>query len=323
MSAILATRATRRRAIVYALLLASTLGLMAVSSTPPAHELQHAVAYAFRPFQSAVNAVGGTVHSTLAAIGEIDQLRRDNQALRQENERLTNLNARLEATKTENDQLTGLLQLRSGLDHDTVAARIIARDSSEFRSVATIDRGTRDGLVVGDVVIAEGGALVGRITDIGVDFAQVQLINDTESTVIGEISGGGATGEVVGQLGGVLSMQNVDVTQTVQPGEEVLTAGLELNGGIRSPYPKGLLIGEVVDVRRDANAVVQTAYLQAAADLGHVEYVLVITDYQGGLPPADQQPTNQLNPDGTLPQGEQPYVTAAPSGSVAPSPSGP
>lgn len=318
MSAFLASRSSRRRAIVYALLLASTLGLMAISSTSIAIEAQHAVAYAFRPIQSAVGAVGSTVSSAFTAIGEIDQLRRDNEALRQENDRLKALNARLEATKTENDQLTGLLQLRSGLDHDTTAARVIARDSSEFRRVATIDRGTGDGLKLGDVVIGEGGSLVGRIVDIGVDFAHVQLINDTESTVIGQISGGGATGEVVGQLGGVLAMRNVDVTETVQPGEEVLTAGLELSGGIRSPYPKGLLIGEVVDVRRDANAVVQTAYLQAAADLDHVEYVLVITDYNGGLPPPDQTPTNQLNPDGTLPQGEQPYVTAAPSASTTP-----
>lgn len=318
MTAFLASRSARRRAIVYALLLASTLGLMAISSTSVAIEAQHAVAYAFRPIQSAVGAVGSTVSSAFNAIGEIDQLRRDNEALRQENDRLKALNARLQATKTENDQLTGLLQLRSGLDHDTIAARVIARDSSEFRRIATIDRGTKDGLKLGDVVIGEGGSLVGRIVDIGVDFAHVQLINDTESTVIGQISGGGATGEVVGQLGGVLAMRNVDVTETVQPGEEVLTAGLELSGGIRSPYPKGLLIGQVVDVRRDANAVVQTAYLQAAADLDHVEYVLVITDYSGGLPPPGQTPTNQLNPDGTLPQGEQPYVTAAPSGSAAP-----
>ena len=91
-------------------------------------------------------------------------------------------------------------------------------------------------------------------------------------------------------------MQNIDVDETVQIGEEVLTAGIELPGGIRSPYPKGLLIGQVVDVRREPNAVVQTAYLEPAADLDKLEYVLVITDYEGGLPGAGRHP-DRLRPD--------------------------
>ena len=92
----------------------------------------------------------------------------------------------------------------------------------------------------------------------------------------------------------------------------MVTAGIELSGGVRSPYPKGLLIGQVIDVRRDANAVVQTAFLEPAVDLDKLEYVLVITDYEGGLPPADQQPTTPDEPDGTLPDSEQPYVSPSP-----------
>jgi hypothetical protein len=89
-----------------------------------------------------------------------------------------------------------------------------------------------------------------------------------------------------------------------------VTAGLELGGGVRSPYPKGLLIGQVVDVRRDANAVVQTAYLQPAANLDKLEFVLVITDYEGGLPPIEEQPIDcGEGEEGTLPEGEQPCLT--------------
>ena len=72
-------------------------------------------------------------------------------------------------------------------------------------------------------------------------------------------------------------------------------------------------------VRRDANAVVQTAYLEPAIDLDKLEYLLVITNYQGGLPPANQQPTSQTNPDGTLPDSEQPFITPSPSPSSSPS----
>jgi len=64
--------------------------------------------------------------------------------------------------------------------------------------------------------------------------------------------------------------------------------------------------------------VVQTAYLQPAADLDRLEFVLVITDYEGGLPPIEQQPVDCNQPDGTLPQGEQPCFDPAASPSASP-----
>src|SRR6185436_15519071 len=174
-----------------------------------------------------------------------------------------------------------------------------------------------------DVVIAEGGALAGRVVELGPNFAKVVLITDQTSTVIGQLHSSLATGEVVGTLEETLQMQNVDSTEGIELGEEVVTAGIELGGGVRSPYPKGLLLGQVIDVRRDANDVVQTAYLQPAADLDRLEYVLVITDYQGGLPPIEQQPIDCNQPDGTLPQGEQPCfdpaASASPGASGSPS----
>jgi cell shape-determining protein MreC len=108
-------------------------------------------------------------------------------------------------------------------------------------------------------------------------------------------------------------MEQIDSGETVVQGDEVVTAGLELGGGVRSPYPKGLLIGQVVDVRRDANAVVQTAYLQPAANLDKLEFVLVITDYEGGLPPIEEQPIDcGEGGEGTLPEGEQPCLDPTP-----------
>ncbi len=110
-------------------------------------------------------------------------------------------------------------------------------------------------------------------------------------------------------------MTNIDSTETIELGEEVLTAGIELGGGVRSPYPKGLLIGQVIDVRRDANSVVQTAYLAPAANLDKIEYVLVVLDYEGGLPPGGDAPVDcsQTGPGGVIPGGEQPCIEATPS----------
>jgi rod shape-determining protein MreC len=313
MSGLLATRTARRRAFIYAGLLALSLLLMATSRTAAALEVQRGIGFVLRPFQGALDATAREVISIVEAIREIDQLRHENRALRDENDRLRTENRTTTELRRENEILTGLLQVRSGFDYKTVTALVIARESSEFRRIVTIDRGTSDGIALGNVVIGDGGALAGRVVEVGPSFARVLLLSDTTSTVIGQLSTSAATGQVVGQLQGVLIMGKVDAAVHIQVGEEVVTAGIELEGGIRSPYPKGLVIGQVVDVRRDTNEVVQTAYSQPAANHERLEFALVITDYRGGLPPPDQQPT-ECSPTtgGTLPQGEQPCYTSAP-----------
>ncbi|HEY6058017.1 MAG TPA: rod shape-determining protein MreC [Candidatus Limnocylindrales bacterium] len=322
MSSLLASRSARRRGGAYAALLALTLVLMAFSSSEPLIELQKGVAFAFRPIQSGLTGFARGATDLVATIGEIDTLRSRNQLLEQENQQLRAENDRMGEVRRENELLTGLLQLRNGLSLKTVAGEVIGRESSEFLRVVSIDAGEEDGVRAGDVVIAAGGALAGRVTEVGRNFATVLLINDTSSTVIGQDQSNAATGEVIGQLGGVLIMEDIDSTARLQIGEDVVTAGIELASGVRSPFPKGLLIGQVVDLYRDANAVTQTAYLKAAADLDKLEYVLVITDYQGGLPDVRDQPTQLTNPDGTLPDSEQPFVTPLPSGSPGASPVG-
>jgi rod shape-determining protein MreC len=300
-------------------LLLITVMLMAFSANPAVRELQNGVSFAFRPIQGALDEAARGVSSVAAAIAEIDRLRVDNAALRAENERLVAESARLEEIRRENDSLTALLQLRAGFDYKTTAAAVIARESSEFRRLVVLDKGSDDGIAVGDVAVAAGGALAGRVVEVGPSSAKVILLTDSGSTVIGQLTTNAATGEVVGQLGGVLIMRQIDSGETVAVGDEVVTAGIELGGGVRSPYPKGLLVGQVVDVRRDANDVVQTAYLQPAAQLDKLEFLLVITDYQGGLPPIEQQPVD-CGAGGILPQGEQPCFSPTPVPKATPVP---
>ena len=313
-AAVFSNKVVRRRAITFSVLLAVSFVLMAISSSPIVIELQKGVAYAFSPVQGVLDDTASGVASIFRTISEIDTLRQENASLQEENDRLRIENARSEETKRENDLLTGLLQLQAGLDHATVAASVIAREPAEFRRAVTIDRGSDQGIAQGDVVIGAGGALVGRVVEVGPNYSNVTLLTDGSSTVIGQLVSNGATGEVVGDLAGALNMTKIDSSVPVQLGDEVVTAGIELAGGIRSPYPKGLLIGQVIDVRRDANDVVQTAFLEPGAALDRLEYLLVITDYDGGLPEPDQQPINcdPEGEEGTLPDGEQPCIVPTP-----------
>jgi rod shape-determining protein MreC len=310
---LLANKAFRRRAIAYVAVLAASLVLVTVSSNPLVRDLQHGVAFAFRPVQVAIDSIARDLSSITSTIADIDRLRQENAELRSENDRLQAESRSAGELRRENEQLTGLLQLRNGLQYQTVATSVIARESSEARRAIAIDRGTDDGLANGQVVIAAGGALVGRIADAGPNFAHVVLVSDSTSTVIGQLLSSTATGRVIGQLGGALVMLDVDAAAHIKIGDEVFTAGIELQGGLRSPYPKGLLIGRVVDVSRDPNEVVQKVFLEPAAPLDRLEFLLVITDYEGGVtgPVQTGVPCDPTR-GGTLPDSDQPCATEAP-----------
>jgi rod shape-determining protein MreC len=321
MSALLANRSARRRGVAYLVLLVTSLILLTVSSNPLVRDLQHGVAFAFKPIQVAVDGVARNVASIASTISEIDRLRQENAALKADNDELQAEARAAAEVRRENELLTGILQLRNGLEYQTQAVSVIARESSEARRALVIDRGTDDGIAVGQIVITSGGALAGRVTEVGPNFAHVVLISDSSSTVIGQLLSTAQTGKVIGQLGGALVMQDVDSATTVAIGEEVFTAGIELSGGIRSPYPKGLLIGAVVDVKRDPNEVVQTVFLEPAAPLDRLEFLLVITDYSGGITgPIESGVPCDPTKGGTLPDSDQPCVSGAPGASGAPRP---
>lgn len=305
--------------MAYGTLLVISLVLMTISSNPLIRELQHGVAFAFKPIQQAIDGVANEVSSIATTIAEIDQLRQENATLRSENDLLDAESRSAAELRRQNEELTALLQLRNGLDYETRAVTVIARESSEARRSLVIDRGSDDGLAVGQVVIGAGGSLVGRVTEVGTTIAHVVLISDPTSTVTGQLLSSSATGKVVGQLGGALVMTDVDSAAEVGRGEEVFTAGIDIGGGLRSPYPKGLLIGRVVDVTIDPNEVVQTVFLEPAAPLDRLEFLLVITDYEGGiLGPIETGVPCDPTDDGTLPNSDQPCATDAPEATEEP-----
>ena len=74
-------------------------------------------------------------------------------------------------------------------------------------------------------------------------------------------------------------MVQVDVTDDLAEGDQVVTAGLELaEGAARSPYPKGLLIGHVQAVQQDSNPT-QTGFVRRSTSRS-LERLLVVTDYR-------------------------------------------
>lgn len=276
----LSTPAAKRQVIAYIALLVASLLLLAFSSSVPLLELRRGIGFAMAPVQASLRDATRQVTSVFAAVGQIEQLRQENADLARRVDELEIENQQLEIVRRQNQELAAILEVRSSLEQKTVAAEVISRLINGQERVISIDRGSDAGIRVDDPVVAGGGALVGQVVEVGPNFSRIMMLSDTRFDVAGMLETSRATGDVRGQLDRPLTMEAIPATDTVVIGEAVVTAGIDLGGGIRSPYPKGLLIGTVVDVERSPNQVVQSALVQPAAPLDRLDYVLVIIDYQ-------------------------------------------
>jgi rod shape-determining protein MreC len=264
--------------------IASLLMLLA-SGTEPALKLQQASARALDPVRAAVAGIGEGVTGLFGAIGEIDRLRTENDQLRGQLSGAQERISELSEAAAENAELRQLLNLTKSLDMALLPVRIISHDPSNFTWEVGIDAGTGDGVRVGMPVLgsAEGaGALAGTVVSTGSDTAQVRFIIDTRSSVVALDQSSRALGDVKGQLGGQLVFVDVPVTEKLTPGDNIVTAGLTIGPTLRSPYPKGLLIGTVQAVQADAQALTQTGFVRPALDFVHLDRLLVVTSSTQG-----------------------------------------
>lgn len=227
------------------------------------------------PVQTALTELGTRADRIVEATVQIDRLRTDNAALREENERLLLENARLAEQAAAAAQQASLDATARALPYESVSAPVIARDPSGVLRSIVIGGGSGAGMATGNVVLSDQG-LVGRITEVGPNYAKVVLITDSSSVVSALVQGSRATGLVRGQFGDTLVMDWVLQTEPVKVGDVVVTAGLAAGEELRSLYPKGLVLGRVATVEKARDAAYLRAILLPAVDVRRLERVLVV-----------------------------------------------
>ena len=261
-----------------------SLLMLLASSTEPARTLQHVTARALDPVRQTLSGIGGGIAGVFGAVGEIDRLRAENAELRVALAGAEQRVAELTEAARENEELRQLLGITQSLEMELFPVRIISRDPSNFAWEVGIDAGSDDGIAEGMPVVANAdgaGALAGTVVAVTPDTARVRFVVDTRSVVIALDQATRALGEVRGQAGGQLVMTSIPVTEQVEVGATIVSAGLTFEAAA-SRYPGGLLIGTVQAVEEDANALTQTAFVRPAFDAASAERLLVVIDFSQG-----------------------------------------
>ena len=195
-----------------------------------------------------------------AQIAEMEDVARQADSVNRENARLRRLNNLLNTNES----------------YEMVDAYIIGWNSTDWNSTLTVNRGTAVGIEANMCAVTENGQVVGLVTEAGPNYAVIKTVLDSTLEISGTISVSGYNGMVSGgYIDGhetLLKMEYLPSSAIIRNTDQVVTSGSTV-------YPRGLIIGNVVDAGFEQTGVAKFALLEPAAEINTLEQIFIITKY--------------------------------------------
>lgn len=242
--------------------------------------VNNVVSVPLTPIQKFFSFAGQKVEAGFTFFKDIKTLKQENETLKNKVSELERQNRELNGYKEKISELRQALNLKERFaDYQLIGGNVIAKDPGNWFDVFKIDIGQRDGVIFqGDIeypVVTGGMGLVGRVFISDITSSKVVAIIDEDSVVFGWISkqGGGHVrikGDITLKEKGLCLMDYISPDVDVAVGDIIETSGL---GGV---YPKGILIGKVVEVKKTTSELDRYAIIEPAVDFKKLEEVFVL-----------------------------------------------
>lgn len=177
---------------------------------------------------------------------------------------------RLLSLESENNQLKALMSTSATVQGKVLIAQIMAIDTDPFINQVTVDKGSHDGLYVGQPVIDANGVM-GQLVQVGPLSSKALLVNDAHSGVPVQNARNGIRAIAVGDnYSGNLRLVNVPQTADIKVGDKLVTSGLG------DHYPEGYPVGTVLSVTKDPGLQFSTIFVGPSAHLDRSRQVLIV-----------------------------------------------
>lgn len=194
----------------------------------------------------------------------------DNQTLSKQNLLLRAELQRLVALESENKYLKALLKSSKTIRSKVLIADVLAVDTEPFINQVILNKGSREGLYVGQPVLDATGVM-GQVIQVGPISSRLLLINDQKSGVAIQNVRSGVRATAVGDgYSGKLRLLYVPKTADIKINDIFITSGLS------DHYPEGYPVGRVIYVHREPVGQFATVYLEPSARLNSSHQVLLV-----------------------------------------------
>jgi rod shape-determining protein MreC len=283
-------KSVRRRRAVLAVLVASSIALLTAyfgeSAAGGLHAIQRGFMEALAPLQEGASRALKPARDLGGWIGDVFDAKSDNKRLRKQVEQLRGRLAAAETAQRDASELRKLVGINesSGFPqgYERVAARVIARSPTVWYSTVTVDKGSDGGLREDQPVIT-GDGLIGRVSTVSADAAQVTLITDHTSGVSAQVVPEGAGGLIKPKVGDPtdLLLDFIEKGRPIAKGATVISAGWR-SSKLESLFPRGIPIGKVTRVDSNERELYQRVHVRPFADLRRLDVVEVLVPSGGG-----------------------------------------
>lgn len=194
--------------------------------------------------------------------------------LQAENKELLEENTRLKVLAEENKALREQLSFFSQHHYQKVTANVISRSGSAGENqVIILDRGAKDGIAPSQPIVVGNGFIAGKIFSVQAEISYGCLITQPAcrfaAALIDQPETSGLTN---GELGLTVRLDFIPQPEEIKLGGVVVTSGLE------AAIPRGLIIGRVQSVAKEANNLFQAAVINPEINLNNLAVVAVITN---------------------------------------------
>jgi rod shape-determining protein MreC len=231
------------------------------------------------PLQKGIKTAGDKIKDTINFFRDVRKAREENIELKR---KLSEAERELEKVyrlEKENENLKKLLSFKEQFAQEMVGCNVTSKDPGNWYEIFTIDRGSKDGISVNDPVINANG-LVGRVSRVDLLSSKVVSIIDTESSVSARLSKSRdlviLRGDAQLRTEGLCRLDYIPPDVEVSVGDKVETSGMS------SLYPKGVIIGEIIQVVKNEGQFDYYAIVKPAVDFRRLEEVAVIKMGQEG-----------------------------------------
>ena len=237
----------------------------------------------FSPPEKVIHGSGHGARSLWSNYLDLRHVRDQNQQLREQVSRLQLEQASLLEDARQGQRLQALLGFKEKYIATTVPAQVIGTSGTDQSRVLYIDKGSSDGLRPDMAVITPDG-IVGKLKDVFGHTSQVLLISDQTSGAGVLLEQTRLRGVLRGNAIGQPQIINLLPDERIKPGEKVITSGGD------QIFPRGLPVGVVEQVVPDSsNPPYVDILIKPAANLSHLEELLVITQAGDEMPAKEKQ----------------------------------
>ena len=154
-----------------------------------------------------------------------------------------------------------------------VIAKVIGYDATQWSKVIFINRGT-DHKVQKNSSVMNNAGVIGHVIHSSPNSSKVLLITDSRSAVDSLFQETRESGITVGTGENICEMKFVPISAKINLGDKVISSGL---GGV---FPKGLVVGRVVDIVKQSQELFQDIMVEPSADLSNIEEVIILLPNQ-------------------------------------------